>query len=138
MGRDEVILLDTHAAIWFVTEDSSLGPRARTMARSALAESTLFVSAITFWEIALLASKGRLRAAREPAAQRATVMDAGIQELPLTGELAIHAVELNNLPADPADRFIIATAIKHGATLVTADAALLGWTHSVRRLDASK
>ena len=65
-------------------------------------------------------------------------MDAGIQELPLTGEVAILAVELNNLPGDPAARFITATAISHGATLMTADAALLGWPHSLRRIDASK
>ena len=132
-----MIVLDTHAAIWFVTEDSNLGPRARVMARSALAEGALFVSAITFWEIALLASKRRLRASRSPAEQRASVLDAGVQELPITGEIAIRAVELNNLPGDPADRFIVATAVKHGATLITADEALLNWRHTVPRADAS-
>jgi len=138
VGRDEVILLDTHAAIWFVTEDAGLGPRSRTISRSALAEGTLFVSAITFWEIAFLASRRRLRPSRSPAEQRRTILDAGIQELPLIGEIAILAVELNNLPGDPADRFIMATAINHGATLVTADNALLQWQHSVRRADASQ
>lgn len=133
-----MILLDTHAAIWFFTEDSDLGPRARSRARSALAEAALFVSAITFWEIALLASRRRLRGLRSPAEQRATVLDSGIQELPITGEIAIRAVELNNLPDDPTDRFIVATAIEHGATLMTADTALLNWRHSVRRADASK
>ena len=66
------------------------------------------------------------------------VLEAGVKELPITGEIAIRAVELNNLPGDPADRFIMATAITHGATLVTADDALLNWQHSVLRADASK
>jgi PIN domain nuclease of toxin-antitoxin system len=108
------------------------------MIRSAVAESALFVSAITFWEIALLGSRRRLRPSRSPTEQRATILGSGIQELPLTGEITILAVELNNLPGDPADRFIVATAIKHGVTLVTADEALLNWRHSVRRVDASK
>jgi PIN domain nuclease of toxin-antitoxin system len=138
VGRDEVILLDTHAAIWFVTENANLGPRTRALARSALREGTLFVSAISFWEIAHLATRKRLRPARSPAEQRMTVLGAGVQELPITGEIAILSVELNNLPGDPADRFIVATAIKHAATLVTADAALLGWQHSIRRTDASQ
>jgi PIN domain nuclease of toxin-antitoxin system len=133
-----VILLDTHAAIWFITEASDLGPKSRAAARTALREDWLFVSAITFWEIAFLASRRRLRPSRPPAEQRATVLGAGVQELPITGEIAIRAVELDNLPGDPADRFIMATAITHGATLMTADEALLEWRHAVRRTDASK
>jgi PIN domain nuclease of toxin-antitoxin system len=136
--RNEVILLDTHAAIWLITENANLGPRSRRMIRSAVADSAHFVSAITFWEIALLGSRRRLRPSRSPAEQRATILGSGVQELPITGEIAILAVELTNLPADPADRFIVATAIKHGAILVTADEALLNWRHSVRRADASK
>ena len=45
----------------------------------------------------------------------------GIVELPLTGEIAVLAGELESLHGDPADRFIAATAIRHDATLVTAD-----------------
>jgi PIN domain nuclease of toxin-antitoxin system len=138
VGRDEVIVLDTHAAIWFTTEDSNLGRRARAMARSSLGAGTLFVSAITFWEIAMLVSKHRVRTFRSAAEQRMIVLDAGVQELPISGEIAIRAVELDNLPSDPADRLIMATAITHGATLMTADEALLNWRHPVRRADASK
>src|SRR2546423_453883 len=56
----------------------------------------------------------------------------------LKGELAILSVELENLPADPADRLIMATAIKHSATLITADEALLHWQHPIARIPASK
>jgi PIN domain nuclease of toxin-antitoxin system len=57
-------------------------------------------------------------------------------ELPLTGEIAIAAAELEGLHADPADRFIAATAIAHNATLMTADDRLLRWRHGVRRHNA--
>ena len=133
-----MIVLDTHALIWLITANANLGPRSQRMIRSAIADSAVFVSAITFWEIALLTAKQRLRPSRSPADQRLTVLDSGIQELPVTGEIAINAVELNNLPGDPADRLIVATAIWHGATLMTADEALLNWRHTLRRTDASK
>jgi PIN domain nuclease of toxin-antitoxin system len=133
-----VILLDTHAVIWLITEDQSLGPTSRSMIHSALSEGALAVSAITFWEIALLVSKGRLQALREPADQRARVLDAGIHELPLTGDTALLAVQLHDLHGDPADRFIAATAVIHSATLMTADTGLLRWRHPIPRQDASK
>jgi PIN domain nuclease of toxin-antitoxin system len=138
VGRDEVILLDTHATIWLVSEDRSLGVRSRSLARAALARGELLVSAISFWEIALLVKKGRLNALRTPEAQRRTILDTGIRELPLTGDVAALSVDLGNLAGDPADRFIVATAIMHGATLLTADDALLNWRHSLKRQDASR
>jgi PIN domain nuclease of toxin-antitoxin system len=138
MERDEVILLDTHAAVWVVTNDSSLGPRSLSIARAALVDGTLALSSISFLEIALLVSKGRLSAGRSPAEQRMTILRTGMQELPLTGDIAVLSVELLGLPADPADRFIVATAITHGATLVTADAALLKWRHPLQRQNAAK
>jgi PIN domain nuclease of toxin-antitoxin system len=64
------------------------------------------------------------------------LLDSGVTELPLTGEIAIRAVDLGNLPDDPADRFIVATAIVHNAILITADERLLAWKHSLKRQDA--
>ena len=63
-------------------------------------------------------------------------MSEGAIELPLTGEIAILAEELEGLHGDPADRFIVATAFAHDATLVTADARLLQWRHGLRRHNA--
>ena len=79
-----------------------------------------------------------MRALRSSKEQRTKILDAGILELPLTGDIAIIAVELADLHGDPADRFIAATAIAHNATLMTADAALLRWPHAVVRQDAEK
>ena len=138
MGRDEVILLDTHAAICFATDSDFLGKTSRDLADQALSDERLVVSAISFWEIALLTSKRRLQIGRSPSELRLRLIDAGVTELPVTGPISILAVELANLHGDPADRFIAATAVIHGATLMTADANLLRWRHAIQRQDASK
>ena len=64
------------------------------------------------------------------------MISAGLLELPLTGDIALRAVELENLHGDAADRFIAATAAVHNATLMTADETLLDWRSKVRRQNA--
>lgn len=131
------MLLDTHAAIWFATEDESMGRRSRALADQALKDGELNVSAISFWEIALLVAKGRLQAVRPPAELRALLLDSGVVELAITGDIALLSATLD-LHGDPADRFIAATAIAHRTTLATADERLLKWKHPVKRQDARK
>jgi PIN domain nuclease of toxin-antitoxin system len=133
----EVILLDTHALVWFTT-DAGLGKKSQALADQALANDRLAVSAISFWEIALLVAKNRLKSIDSAEKLREHVLGAGVIELPVTGEIALRAVDIANLPDDPADRFIMATAIVHGATLMTADNQLLGWKHAIRRQNAEK
>ncbi|MGH8704734.1 MAG: type II toxin-antitoxin system VapC family toxin [Burkholderiales bacterium] len=132
-----MLLLDTHAAVWFATEDKSLGKRSRTLASEALKEERLAVSSISFWEIALLVAKGRLQAIAPPPELRALLLDTGVAELALTGDIALLAAGLE-LHGDPADRFIAATAIAHRATLVTADQRLLRWKHALPRHNAGR
>ena len=79
-----------------------------------------------------------MRALKSPTEQRTKLLAAGIRELPLTGEIAIIAGELENLHGDPADRIIAATAIAHDATLMTADENLLRWPHPLKRQDAEQ
>jgi PIN domain nuclease of toxin-antitoxin system len=117
-----VILLDTHAAVWVAVDNRALGKHSEQILKKAVRAGELAVSAISFWEIALLVTRRRLKQ--------------GIIELPLTGEIAVLAGELESLHGDPADRFIAATAIVHDATLVTADEKLLRWRHSLRRQNA--
>jgi PIN domain nuclease of toxin-antitoxin system len=129
-----VILLDTHALIWLTNE--GLGRRSQRMADRALANNRLAISAISFWEIALLISQRRLRTVGSASALRQQALDFGAQELPVNGDIAIRAVDLGNLPADPADRFIVATALVYSALLITADEQLLNWKHTLKRQDA--
>jgi PIN domain nuclease of toxin-antitoxin system len=137
MGCAEVILLDTHSAIWFTT-DSGLGRRSQAIADKALAEERLAISAVSFWEISMLVTKRRLRSLDSATEIRGRVLNSGITELPLTGDVAILAGDLEGLHGDPADRFILATAIAFDATLVTADRTLLEWRHKVRRQNAEE
>ncbi len=130
-----MIVIDTHIAVWMTT-GTAFGKRSTALVKRALAEENLAVSAISFWEIAMLLAKGRLRALKSATEQRGKVLAAGIRELPLSGELCILAGELENLHADPADRLIAATAIALDATLVTADERLLRWRHGLRRQNA--
>ena len=132
-----MILLDTHVAIWVTTEDPSLGRQCRTLLERMRHTDRLAVSAISFWEMAMLIGKGRLSALTSPAQHRTKMGAYDIGEIPVTGDIAILAAELN-LHGDPADRIIAATAIAHEATLVTADRALLRWRHSLPRQNAAK
>jgi PIN domain nuclease of toxin-antitoxin system len=136
VGSAEVILLDTHALLWLA--DARLGRRSQSMADQALVEDRLAISAISFWEIAVLISRSRLKAVESAIALRKEVLDGGAIEVPLTGDIAIRAVDLGNLPYDPADRFIVATAIVHDAILMTADERLLKWRHALKRQDARR
>jgi PIN domain nuclease of toxin-antitoxin system len=133
-----VILLDTHVAIWMIGDERMLGAQSRKIIRSAREENKLAISAISFWEIALLVAKDRLELRGEAAQLRKDLSISGVVELSVTGDIAIGAVELANLHADPADRFIAATAVAHDAMLMTADSRLLRWRHSVRRQNAHR
>lgn len=130
-----MILLDTHVAIWAIT-GTLFGRRSMSIVKKALDEGDAAVSAISFWEMAILIAKRRLRSAKSAADQRAKILAAGIGEISLGGDICILAGELENLHADPADRLIAATAIAHDATLMTADERLLRWRYVLRRQNA--
>ena len=67
---------------------------------------------------------------------RASLLAAGMREVPLDGEIAIAAVELPDFHKDPADRLIVATALDEDARLVTSDTRILAWPGPLARLDA--
>jgi PIN domain nuclease of toxin-antitoxin system len=131
-----VILLDTHALIWLAEGHPQLGDRARQLADNALAHDGLGVSAITFWEIAMLHQRGRIQLLPPVAAWRQRLIEHGVREWPVTGEVGMAAAALLEFHPDPADRFITATALLYGATLVTADDRILAWSGTLQRHNA--
>ncbi len=131
-----MILLDTHALIWLTEGRPELGDRTRHLADEALAHDALGISAITFWEIAMLHQRGRIQLVQPIDVWRRLLVDQGLREWPLTGEVGIAAATLSDFHPDPADRFITATALLHGATLVTADDRILTWSGTLQRHDA--
>jgi PIN domain nuclease of toxin-antitoxin system len=136
MGSIEVILLDTHVALWAVFDDNPLGRNAKRLVLRASDDNELAISAVSFWEIALLIRKRRLRLVDSAREARRVILAVGTTELPVTGEIAILAGEFENLHDDPADRFIAASAIVHDATLLTADERLLKSRHIPRKQNA--
>jgi PIN domain nuclease of toxin-antitoxin system len=136
LGSDEVIVLDTHALIWADTDDRKLGRKARALIDRLWPLGNVAVMAISFWEVGLLQARRRLRLPGSLREWRDAVLAAGAVELPLDGAVALRALELSGLHDDPADRFIVASAIVHGAALVTADERLLDWRNALERYDA--
>ncbi len=95
----------------------------------------LAVSAISFWEVAMLTAKGRIQLAEDTGPWRREQLEQGLVELPIDGATAIRAGLLTNMHGDPADRLIVATALQ-GHRLATADERILGWSGRLNRLDA--
>ncbi len=131
-----VILLDTHVLLWLRIGDQRLGQRTREALEPSWTAQAVAVSAISFWEVAMLRDKGRVRLLQDIGSWRRTLLDDGLVEIPVDGEIGTRAAEPASLPGDPADRLIVATALLGGHQLVTADRRILGWTGQLRRLDA--
>ena len=133
-----MVLLDTHALIWVVEGSKRLGRRVSRLADEALVSDQLGVSSISFWEMAMLVSRGRIAVDPSVDQWRLRVLGLGVQEIPLTGDIGIAAVRLTDLHGDPADRIIVATSVAASATLVTADDRILGWPGALKRQDARR
>lgn len=131
-----MILLDTHVLVWADTDDRKLGRKTRALIDRNWNVGQVAVSAIVFWESALLQAGRRVSLPGPVSEWRPHLLAAGLLELPVDGAIAVRAVDLVGIADDLADRFIAATAIDHGATLVTADDALLSWKHALQRHDA--
>jgi len=113
------LLLDTHAALWWLSGDERFG----RSAADRLTDETnqVLLSAVVVWEVAIKRSLGKLEAPHDLAP---TLLGAGAQPLPVTLE---HAAAVEELPwhhRDPFDRLLVAQASSEGATLVTHDDAL--------------
>ncbi len=114
-----MILLDTHVLIWLASEPAKLSRTAGEAIRAASQNGGIAISAITLWELAWLATHGRL--------DITGTVDAFVEEVssraairPITVKVAVLS---NQLPAtyssDPCDRLIGATALVEGIALIT-------------------
>src|SRR6267154_4629210 len=119
-----MILLDTNALIWAAREPAKLSKPAADAIRTAGANGGLAISAITLWELAWLATHGRLNFTGtvddfiEKISSRTAIR-------PITPRIAVLA---NQFPptysSDPSDRLIGATALVEGIVLVTKDRSI--------------
>jgi PIN domain nuclease of toxin-antitoxin system len=130
-----MMLLDTQVILWLRLGSPRLGSRARLEIEQAWQSDEVGVSAITFWEVAILKDKGRIRFPEDVGSWRREQLEQGLIEIPVNGETAVRSVLLPNLHGDPADRLIVATALE-GHRLVTSDDKILDWPGELSRLDA--
>jgi PIN domain nuclease of toxin-antitoxin system len=121
-----VIVLDTHAWVWYASEDAQLSKRAK--ARINRAEA-LGVHPVSCWEVAMLANTGRLKLSVDLSRWIGHALERPkIQLLSFTPAAAIRAAGLGgSFPGDPADRFIVGTALELGVPVVTRDQRIAGW-----------
>jgi len=122
-----MIVLDTHAWIWWVSNPEMLSDTARQVIDDAVRRRELFISTISAWEVAMLVEKERLSLALDARdwISRSEALPF-VTFVPLSTAIAVESVRLPGFPhADPADRIIVATALSLGARLVTKDEKLL-------------
>lgn len=122
-----LLLLDTHVLVWSIENSPKLGRAIKGILNEAARQRRISISAITPWEIALLVSKNRLELYRDVLEwMRDALAMPGVSLVPLEPEIAVESTRLPwEIHPDPADRILVATARRLGATLVTADGALL-------------
>ncbi len=123
----EVIVLDTHAWIWWVSEPAKLSAKARSVIEYA---AEIGVSPISCWELSTKARLGKLSLDRDAAVWVKQALDRPrVKVAGLTPAIAVRAGRLarEEFHGDPADRLIVATAIEAGAELITKDKRIRGY-----------
>lgn len=128
-----MIVLDTHALVWWVSGSGRLSARAKRAIEQALRKGPAVASTITVLEIATAVRRGRL--------ELGSTLDQWLADLVALPELRFEPVSVDiarlagsyaeSTPGDPADRIIMATASTLGAKLVTADERLRQSSHAL-------
>jgi len=116
------VLLDTHAVIWFITEDNHLPIRTKGLIEDTT--NTCFVSIASLWELGIKHSLGKLELITDIKKLFELIEQSGLTILPIT---ASHILANTILPfhhRDPFDRLIIAQAKSEGLKLISKDRQL--------------
>jgi PIN domain nuclease of toxin-antitoxin system len=123
------LLLDTHIFLWLMFKDKNLSKSELKLIEQYAKKNSLFISAISIWEIALLAKRGRINLYQPPLkwVEEALALP-GISLAPLTPAILCESVDLpEEFHKDPADRMIVATARMMKLRLMTHDQKILDY-----------
>jgi PIN domain nuclease of toxin-antitoxin system len=119
MAGGEPMILDTCALLWLASGAKKLG---RATLKEINEAPAVYVSAISGFEIAIKAARGKLKLPHSPGEWFEQVVEHhGLTVLPLTLDVCIDAARLPPIHDDPCDRFIIAAAKLNDLLVVTAD-----------------
>ncbi|MTD42943.1 PIN domain-containing protein [Conexibacter sp. W3-3-2] len=120
------LLLDTHAALWWVSGDDRFGATAERLVLDA--DAQVLLSAVVMWEVTVKQALGKLTV---PPNWSQTLLSGGAHELPITLR---HAAKVGDLPEhhrDPFDRLLVAQALTEDATVLSRDPALQAYGAAV-------
>jgi PIN domain nuclease of toxin-antitoxin system len=125
-----VIVLDTHAWVWWVHGAEGLRP-AQFSAVEAAESGVIGVSAVSCWEVAKLVERGRLELPRSVEEWLSLALGyPGMRLIELSPEIAVASTQLpGGCHRDPADQIIVATARVNDCPLVTSDQKMLDYEH---------
>ena len=123
------LLLDTHVALWAITDSPRLSVTARELIQSPRA--SIWVSVASLWEIAIKHSlaRGDMPVAGQEASRYFEA--AGYRLLPIEAEHAVAVEKLPRHPQDPFDRLIVAQALVEPMRLLTHDAVLARYSDTI-------
>lgn len=127
-----MIVLDTHVLIWWVNGDTEkISPKAQTTIQNEISNGEIIISSISAWEIAMLVNKERITLSMD--LEQWLLLIEQIETVKfyaIDNEIALKSTQLpGEFHKDPADRMIVATARKLGATLISADEKILKYPH---------
>lgn len=123
------LLLDTHVALWAITDSPKLPKKAREMIESP--RSTVWVSAASVWEIAIKHALGRGDMPVSSKDAGRFFLESGYRFLPVEAE---HAMAVEGLPAhhqDPFDRILVAQALVEPMRLMTHDPMVARYSDTI-------
>ncbi len=123
------LLLDTHIAIWALTDDARLSPQARSLIEAP--DNLVFVSAVTVWEIAIKHALGRFGVPFSGSDAVQYFTQAGYEWLDIRPAHTAATETLPPLHADPFDRLLVAQALTEPLRLLTHDAALAPYSDTI-------
>lgn len=126
-----MIVLDTHALIWWVSGDPTLSKKAKSAIERELDGGDIIISAISAWEVAMLVEREKLVLSMDVSSWLDTIaaIDA-VRFVPVDVEIATKSVDLpGEFHKDPAHRMIVATARKFAVALVTKDEKIRAYAH---------
>jgi PIN domain nuclease of toxin-antitoxin system len=135
LERSEIVVLDTHAWVWWISSPEELSRKAKKAIDAAAGHSSIYVSAISVWEVSLLVTIKRIQLTMDVDdwIARCEALPF-LNFVPVDNLIATKANRLINYTnRDPADRMIIATAILLGGTVITKDRKILDYSHASSR-----
>ena len=113
------LLIDTHALIWFITDNKKLPIQTRRIIESS--ENNCFVSIATYWEIGIKYSIGRLDLNADLETIFEIIEETGFEPLPVTVKQILTNAKLDFYHQDPFDRIIIAQSMTENMAIISKD-----------------